>query len=239
MQFPNIKINTNKLMGFDTETTGVDTLNDRIVQAVLVYNGTDGSEIVKEYIINPGVPIPEDAAKIHGFTDEFVQKNGTDPKTTLEEIANIIISSQTQGYYLVIQNASFDLPILNNELKRYGLKTLGERLEQSKMPYLIDPLVIDRKEDKYRKGKRQLINIAEHYGVEIIGDLHNAITDVKTMLAVFSKILEKYPKVAKLAGTDLYTYQENAFKDWAENFNKYLESQGKESGVPTLWIPEL
>ncbi|MDR0789032.1 MAG: hypothetical protein LBN03_02425 [Bifidobacteriaceae bacterium] len=239
MQFPNIKIDTNKLVGFDTETTGVSVVDDRIIQAVLIYNGTDGNQIVKEYFINPGVPIPEEASAIHGFSNEFIAEHGKAPKETLDEIANIIVSSQKQGYYLVIQNASFDLPILNNELKRYGLPTLGDRLEQPTVPYLIDPLVIDRKEDKYRKGKRQLINIAEYYKIEIEGDLHNAVTDVKTMLKVCVAILSKFPKVAKLAGTDLHKYQTDAFKDWADNFNSYLKKQGKPADVPTVWVSDL
>ncbi|MGW3502875.1 exonuclease domain-containing protein, partial [Streptomyces globisporus] len=64
------------LAAFDTETTGVDVEQDRIVSAALVAQDTAGGRVrVTRWLVNPGVPVPPGATEIHGLTDDHLQRN--------------------------------------------------------------------------------------------------------------------------------------------------------------------
>ncbi|MCH8547200.1 MAG: 3'-5' exonuclease, partial [Cryomorphaceae bacterium] len=53
----NIKLNK-PLCIFDLETTGVQVTKDRIVEMAAVKIHPDGTEEVKRWLVNPGMPIP-------------------------------------------------------------------------------------------------------------------------------------------------------------------------------------
>ena len=72
---------------------------------------------------------------------------------------------------------------MESELKRHGLATLTERLGGEPTPVL-DPLVLDRELERWRKGKRKLENLIEVYGVENDERLHTAEVDVQATLDV-------------------------------------------------------
>lgn len=57
---------------FDLETTGINLMSDRIVEISLIKVMPNGEEIEKTRRINPGIPIPEEASKVHGIHDEDV-----------------------------------------------------------------------------------------------------------------------------------------------------------------------
>ena len=61
----------------DTETTGIDALNDRIIQLVIATADEDGNVIEHwEWFIDPDVPVPDEAAEVHGFSNEYLAENG-------------------------------------------------------------------------------------------------------------------------------------------------------------------
>jgi DNA polymerase III subunit epsilon len=144
---------TGPLLGFDTETTGVDVTHDRIVTAALVRRVPGESTEVRTWLIDPGVPIPAEAAAIHGITTEHAVAHGEAPGPALDEIAALIAADLAIGVPVVAFNAAFDLSLLDAELARHALPTLGERLGRAVTP-VIDPLVLDRSLDRFRKGKR-------------------------------------------------------------------------------------
>lgn len=220
-------------LGFDTETTGVDTDQDRIVTAAIVLR-TPLETLVRTWLINPGVPIPEGAAAIHGVTTEHAQAYGAEPSVALEEIAQIVAEHLAAQHPLVAFNASFDVSILETELLRHGLPTIEQRLQRSFSP-IIDPLVLDRALDRYRKGPRKLSDMCEFYGVEETGSFHTADADVIATLDVMAKILTQYSNVASMTLAELHTYQEGAHSRWAKGLNSYLVKQGKPGDVETEW----
>ena len=58
---------------WDVESTGIRVLEDRVVQFFGATADAKGNLIdTWEFFINPGVPVPEEAAAIHGFSDEFL-----------------------------------------------------------------------------------------------------------------------------------------------------------------------
>jgi len=58
---------------FDLETTGISITQDRIVQIGAIKVMPDGSEEVKNVLINPTIPIPAGATAVHGISDEEVK----------------------------------------------------------------------------------------------------------------------------------------------------------------------
>src|SRR5699024_10300673 len=117
----------------------VNPLRDRIVTAALIVRGRDGTH-ERTWLVGPGVPIPEPAAAIHGISTEYAQAHGMQPLRALLELSNELTAAFTYSIPVVAYNATFDLTIIEAELQRHGLPTIGERLGRPLGP-VVDPLV--------------------------------------------------------------------------------------------------
>lgn len=212
-------------VGFDTETTGVSVEEDRIVTAAVVRREPGGPDATAAWLINPGVEIPPAAAAVHGITTAHAQANGAAPAAALEEIAQALVAAVNQGAWVVAFNAAFDLRILRSELARHGLASLEERLG-APLRRIIDPLVLDRAVDRWRKGKRTLGLLAQHYQVQVEQDLHAADVDVRATLDVLAALVRAHPQLAELADEDLFGWQAAAHRQWAESFNGWRARRG-------------
>lgn len=225
------------MLGFDTETTGTDTVNDRIVTAALVFSTGPGreGETVATWLINPGVEIPEQASRVHGISTEHARAYGMEPAPALEEIAVRIVECLEQGAPIVAFNGGFDLSIIEAELSRNGLPTLEDRLGRAIAP-VVDPLVLDRGLDRYRKGKRNLSTLMEVYGIEEPeGNMHTADVDVSMTLDVLRAIAKKHTVIAESDLAELHKKQIELHRAWAENFIDFLKRQGKTPDVNPVW----
>lgn len=226
--------NDGPLLGFDTETTGLDVDRDRIVTAALVRRDADGTH-VRTWLLNPGVAIPEPAAAIHGVSTEHAKAHGAAPKVALDEIAAELAEAFRAGVPVVAYNAAFDLCLLDAELRRHRLPTLPDRLLGAARP-VIDPLVLDRAEDREREGKRKLVDLCGVYEVVESGDLHNADVDVVATLDVLERIVGRFPHLADLDLDTLHEYQVTAHRAWAESFNAWRTEKGLDGpGAEPTW----
>ncbi|MDF2694283.1 MAG: exo, partial [Labilithrix sp.] len=129
------------------------------------------------WLINPGIAVPEEAARVHGLSTEHLQQHGNpDSHSVLEQIRAIIVAEayDRPDVALVIYNAAFDTTILNAELRRHGL----EEIDYTRVNVL-DPLVLDRRIYKFRKGTgaRKLTAVAPIYGVPVEENAHDAAAD--------------------------------------------------------------
>lgn len=213
------------LVSFDLETTGTDVEQDRIVTAALLRLEGDGRPAAKlTWLLDPGVPIPDEAAAIHGISTAYVQEHGRPPATAIEEITEALAEALRAEIPLVVMNARYDLSLLDRECRRHGLRTLTERLGQAPAP-VIDPLVLDKHVDRYRKGKRALQALCGHYGVPLDG-AHEAGADAAAAAGVARRIGEKYPAVALPSPRALHTLQEQAAAEQAASFQAYLRRSG-------------
>lgn len=211
------------LLGFDTETTGVDVFTDRVVTAATVLTD-DGSDEVKTWLVNPGVEIPEGAAAVHGITTEHAASHGREPREALWEISQQLYEAMANDIPVVGFNVAFDLTLMESELARHGLPTLASQLGRPLAP-IIDPLVLDRGLDRYRRGKRTLEFLCAHYEVAT-GTLHDAGEDVRATLGVLGAIAGRYAHIVSMTLDDLHTWQVGKHREWAESFNSWRQTKG-------------
>lgn len=156
---------------FDLETTGVDVTTDRIVTAYVGVLDAKGGEIAaRSWLADPGVPIPEGAAAIHGVTTEQARREGRPARDVVAEITASLRALFAHGVPVVAYNASYDFSLLAHEALRHGVAPLADPTP------VIDPLVIDKAFDRYRRGKRTLEVVAAHYAVPLDG-AHEASAD--------------------------------------------------------------
>ncbi|MFI0268612.1 exonuclease domain-containing protein [Streptomyces luteogriseus] len=192
---------------WDTETTGPNPLEDRVVTAAFIVRGGGREDRLFSWLINPGIPIPAEASEVHGITDEMVQADGQDPKTALDEIATNLVRAIEWGMPVIAFNQSFDWSILHHDLVRNGLPTVEERVGLRPLT-LIDPIVIDKQCDKYVKGsgQRKLKPTAERYGVELT-DWHTAEADALAALLIAEAQFERFPQLNDMGPVQLFAAQ--------------------------------
>ena len=200
---------------FDLETTGIDTDTSRIVSAYVGVIEADGAAKGVSWLADPGIPIPAQATAVHGITTEHAQAEGRPAAEVVAEIVAVIRALLVQGVPLVVYNAAYDITLLNRECVRYGIEPLADPTP------VIDPLVIDRAMDRYRKGKRTLEVAAEFYGVELT-DAHDASADAIAAGRVAQAIARKY---ADTLGDDVVMVHANQVS-WASesavSFQEYM-----------------
>jgi len=213
------------LLGFDTETTGVDPTRDRVVTVALVRRDATGTT-ASTWLVDPGIEIPAGAAAVHGITTEHARAHGRPPVEALEEVAAELAKAFTTGVPVVAFNACYDLTLIEAELRRHGLLTVTERVGGPLRP-VIDPLVLDREHDRFRKGKRTLGVLCEVYGVTPdAGGLHSADVDVVATLDVLAALVARYPEIGALDLDALHEAQVAGHRRWAESFNAWRARRG-------------
>jgi len=203
----------------DLETTGVDPATARIVELALIVD--DGSEVRDLYagLVDPGpeVEIPPGAAAVHGITRERLDAEQAPPATEVLPAVHVHLHTiLAEGWPLVIYNATYDWPLLAAELRR-----LTPALELPEL-VLLDPLVLDRHVDRYRKGKRTLETACQVYGVSLTA-AHSARADAVASTAVARSLTTRYPELAATALEELTALQVQAHARWRDSFNDYLQ----------------
>jgi DNA polymerase III subunit epsilon len=162
---------TTPLVSLDTEATDKDPEHARVLDIAAAYV-TPGEPLdLRQAYVNPGVPIPPESTEVHGLTDEFIAANGKPAVEVLDLHLGEIALAVHRGAVLVIQNARYDLTVLDREAGRLGLPSLSDRLDGRVAP-VVDPIVLDKRLIKYRKrvsekqGPRVLKTLAWVYGVD-------------------------------------------------------------------------
>ncbi|MGW3119951.1 exonuclease domain-containing protein [Streptomyces sp. NPDC001107] len=223
------------LAAFDTETTGVDVETDRIVSAAVVVQDTPGSRPrVTRWLVNPGVPVPEAATAVHGLTDEHLALNGRWPAPVMYEIAEELAEQAAMARPLVVMNAPFDLTLLDRELRRHRASSLDRWFEASTLRVL-DPRVLDKHLDRYRKGRRTLTDLCAHYGVTLEG-AHDAAADALAALDVVRALGRRFAaRLERLSPAELHTLQTTWHAAQARGLQAWFAKSGTEEIVNPAW----
>lgn len=224
-----------RLCGFDLETTGVDVEADRIVTACVVQCGGKQRTQSFNWLADPGVEIPEGAAKVHGITTERARAEGRPAAEVVEQVVAGLAESVVAGLPIVAMNASYDLTILDREARRHGVQPLTDIVGGDLR--VIDPKVLDKQVSR-RKGRRTLSDLCEHYRVSLDG-AHSADADAIAACRVAWRLGTTVQQLGAMSLDDLHQAQIK----WAEAQGRSLaayfaRTPGKESwadGVRTEW----
>lgn len=158
---------------YDTETTGVRSQVDRIIE-IAAYDPV--LDRTFEMLINPGIPIPSEASAIHHITDEMV----TSAPSFKEVGAEFVAFCEGDVALIAHNNDGFDRHFLAKECERHEL-TLPD------FP-MIDSLKWAR---KYRPDlpRHSLQYLRQLFGIEE-NNAHRALDDVVVLHSVFSLMID-------------------------------------------------
>lgn len=212
---------------FDLETTGRDPRTARIVTAsVVIVNGRDELLQHHEWLVDPGVPIPAEASAVHGISTEQAQAEGRDPAEAVAEISTLL-AELFQTMPVMAFNAPYDFTVLEAEARRHGIASIDPSP-------VIDPLVLDRAVDSYRRGKRTLTAMSEFYGVCLV-DAHTSAADALATIGVADAIARKYPSQIQVDPLQLHGAQSGWHRSWAENFQDFLRRKDPSAEIDPAW----
>jgi len=112
-----MKLNLKKpLVVFDLETTGLDLVNDRIIQLSYIKVYPDGREVRVNELINPGKQIPAEVEALTGITNEMVSN-----KPSFKQLASKLSADFTGCDFAGFNSNHFDVPLLAEEFLRAGI----------------------------------------------------------------------------------------------------------------------
>ncbi|MFF4292193.1 exonuclease domain-containing protein [Streptomyces vinaceus] len=218
------------LASLDLETTGVNPEMDRIVSAAVVkYDGGRAAR-AQTWLADPGIPISPGASAVHGFTTEYVRAEGRPAAAVVGEIIAALVAAVEAGWPVVVMNAPFDLTMLEREAARYGLVSLFSQVS----PLVLDPRILDKQVDRYRKGRRRLEDLCRTYGVVLDG-AHDARADAVAACEVTVAIARAYPWLAEIPLRSLHAQQVRWAETQQTNLREHFAvTSGKENRVVTV-----
>ena len=162
----------------DTETTGLSSINDKIIEIACIE--------IEDYIptgekfhvfLNPEMEISQGAYDTHGISKEFLKD-----KPKFNDVAKDFIKF-IDGKNLVIHNAEFDLAFLNKELKEVGEKQISK-------DNIVDTLNVAR--EKFPGAQNSLDALCKRFKIDNSRrQKHSALLDCELLAKVYIELFEK------------------------------------------------
>lgn len=180
------KFNLKKpLVFFDIESTGLNVIRDRIVQIALIkYSPGQEEPEELEMLINPGIPISQEAMDVHGISPADVANKPTFPQV-VHKLEEFIGDADLAGY----NSNRFDIPMLMEEFAR-----AGRDLDIS------DRKTIDVQRIFYKMEPRTLKAALRYFCNKDLEGAHDALADVRATVDVLEGQLERYKDVDHVDG---------------------------------------
>jgi len=161
---------------FDLETTGVNVVNDRIVEISVLKIFPNGTQESKTWLVNPGRKIPKETTAIHGITDEKVA-NEPSFKELAHTIHDMIKDSDLAGY----NSNKFDIPLIAEEFLRVGIDfSMGKRK------------AVDIQNIFHRMEQRTLSAAYKFYCQKDLENAHSAEADTTATYEILKSQLDRY-----------------------------------------------
>ena len=191
------EIEKNNVVVFDVESTGINTVEDEIVQIAAIKINKFGSVIEKfEKFLIPTKSVGN-SELVHGFSNEFLEKNGEDSKSVLKDFLNFIKNTLVVGH-----NVSYDLSILNSELQR-------KKLPRAEIIDYYDTLDLARKFYPNLKNHK-LETLSNLFNTEVKSS-HNAMDDILSTKDILIKFVEENIKPMTLERLSIYNKYSGKF----------------------------
>lgn len=182
MAFETLFQKYDRLVLFDTETTGLNFSRDEIIEfAAVVVERVDGvPKVVKEYdelvALSPGGFVPAEIEKLTGISTQDLREKGLAKTRVCRDIAEMIGGNNL----LLAYNAHFDLSFLFYMLLRNGDMTILKGKDK------LDLLTVYRDRHSY---PHKLCSAIEQYGLSgKVVNSHRAVDDVIATVAVMEEM---------------------------------------------------
>lgn len=222
------------MAAFDIETTGTDTENDRIVTAAVSIVGGGEESVSRTWLVDPGVPIPAEATEVHKITNEMARRDGVPAAEAAEEIIAILTGALEEEIPVVAFNARFDLTILDREARRHGVEPLLDRVGGPDGLLVIDPYVLDKQYNRYRKGRRNLSILCEDFRVPLV-DAHAADADALAAARLAWRMGSQNEVLGSMELFELHENQIHWAAEQAVDLQAYFERNGRAEKVEGAW----
>lgn len=197
-----------KLVVLSIETSGLDYRNDRVLKIDLTTFGAGIEAKQYSWLLKQDIEISAEASAIHKLTTADL-RSGEDPQQVLLALQEAINKETDSLTPLVVFSAQFVLTFLAAEANRLHLQPL-------ELPAtVIDPLIIDRQAQPYRKESRSLANLSHFYRIP------TADSKNETLARLVWKMGRHY-QMDQLSANDLYLQQIKWSKQQANSLQAYL-----------------
>lgn len=167
-----------KYIAFDIETTGLNPVEDRIVElgAVLFENGIP----VKKFssLVNPNKFISFEATRVNNISNEMIQ-NAPRENIIYPKLVEFLEDSLSGETVICAHNARFDIGFLSNTLERLGYS--------GNIKY-IDTLSLSRNLIYGLENYKQS-TVADYFDI-INEEAHRAVTDAETCGKILYRFLD-------------------------------------------------
>ena len=162
----------------DTETTGLSSVNDKIIEIACIEIEDHIPTGEKFHVfLNPEMEISQGAYDTHGISKEFLKD-----KPKFNDVAKDFIKF-IDGKKLVIHNAEFDLAFLNKELKEVGEKQISK-------DNIVDTLNVAR--EKFPGAQNSLDALCKRFKIDNSRrQKHSALLDCELLAKVYIELFEK------------------------------------------------
>lgn len=162
---------------FDIESTGISVVKDRIVEISILKIFPNGNRESRTWLVNPGIPIPEEVIAIHGISNEKIA-NEPPFKELGKKIYEMIKDSDLAGY----NSNKFDIPLLAEEFLRADIE-----FDFSKKK------AVDIQNIFHKKEQRTLSAAYKFYCNQVLEGAHTAEVDTKATYEILKAQLDRYP----------------------------------------------
>ena len=189
----------------DTETTGLSFKDGHKIVEIACIETKDLVPTGKIFhkLINPKRNMPNEAFKIHGFSDEFLKDKESFDKIA-DEFLNFIEDKK-----IIIHNASFDLSFLDGELSSIQKAKINKKL-------VVDSLELAR--NKFPGTSNSLDSLCKKFNVDLSRRTkHNALLDCELLREVYINLLDAKEPKFNLSNNSL---EQNIIK--SKNYNKSI-----------------
>ena len=201
----------------DTETTGLSFKEGHKIVEIACIETKDLIPTGKVFhkLINPKRSMPNEAFKVHGFSEEFLKN-----KDTFDVIADEFLKF-VEDKKIIIHNAPFDLGFLDGELGSIKKGKMDKKL-------VIDSLEVAR--NKFPGTSNSLDALCKKFNIDLSRRTkHNALLDCELLREVYINLLDvKEPKFD--LSNNIEAQHLNKIKDYSKTIVKISDNEIKKHG---------
>ena len=207
------------LVVFDLETTGLDIVNDRIIQLSYIKVHPDGKEERESLFVNPKKPIPPLVSELTGITDEIVKD-----APAFEELSSYLAEKFRGCDFAGYNSNHFDVPMLAEEFFRAGInfdfskcrlidaQTIFHKMERRNLAAAYKFYCGRKMEDDFEAHRadqdaeatyRVLQGELDMYNPETAEEPDRALPNDMDVLATFSKLNDNVDFAGRIVWQDM------------------------------------